>query len=134
MPEPAERTSARRTAERGSFVIEAALATVVLAVSLFAVAGTMSTSLSTSSKSKQINHGARFLEAVMSSLDEQSYDALLAMSGNVFHDGTSAGTSRHRVELTTNRAGIDRIEVMLVLRQQQSGQEVARVATIRSRR
>jgi hypothetical protein len=121
-------------AQSGSFIVEAALATVLLAVSLFAVASTMSSSLATTARSKQINHGARFLEAVLASLEEQELDALLAMSGNVFHDRATPALASNRVELTTNRIGVDRVELLLVLREQRSGHETARIATVRSRR
>lgn len=126
--------TAQRGSERGNTLVEAALATVLLAVSLFAVAGTMSSSLTTTSRSRQLNHGARFVEVVLSSLEEQEFDALLAMSGNVFLDRATPETSQHRIELTVSRVGVDRLDLLLVLRQQQTGTETARVATVRSRR
>jgi Tfp pilus assembly protein PilV len=114
-------TTAQGGSERGNTLVEAALATVLLGVSLFAVAGTMSSSLTTTSRSRQLNH-------------EQEFDALLAMSGNVFLDRATPESSQHRIELTVSRVGVDRLDLVLVLRHQQTGTETARVATVRSRR
>ena len=113
-------------------MLEVAIATVLLAISLTAAAGMIGASLTTSVTSKRINQGARFLEAVLSSLDEQSPEALLAMNGNVFHDRGVPAQSVHRVEVATSRVGVGRIEITLVLRALKTGTEVARVATVRS--
>ncbi len=120
--------------QAGNLLIEVALAMVLLGVSLTAVAGVLGSSLTTSSQSKQLNHGARFLEAVLSSLDEQSNDALLAMNGNVFYDHATAAQSAHRVDLTATRSGVDGVDVVLVLRRLATGDEVARVGTYRTSR
>jgi len=124
----------RTRTEGGNALIEVSMAMVLLAVSLTAAAGVLGSSLSTSSKSRQLNRGARFLEEVMSSVEAQSYDALLAMNGNTFFDGATAGQSMHRIELASAQASAGLIQVVLVLRNQTSGAELARVATMRSQR
>ncbi|MBL8732117.1 MAG: hypothetical protein JNN13_07085 [Planctomycetes bacterium] len=120
--------------QAGNLLIEVALAMVLLGVGLTAVAGVLGSSLTASSQSKQLNHGARFLEAVLSSLDEQSNDALLAMNGNVFFDRPTAAESAHRVDLAATRSGVDGVDIVLVLRRLATGDEIARVGTYRTSR
>lgn len=110
------------------------MAVILMAISLTAAAGVLGSSLTTGMRSQQINHGARFLEGVLSSLEAQPYDALLAMNGNVFYDNGTATRSQHRIELTTSVVGIGLIQLDLVMRQQAGGAEVAHIATLRSQR
>lgn len=125
---------ARSKAEGGNALIEISMAMVLLGVSLTAAAGVLGSSLSTSNRSRELNRGARFLEEVLSSVQAQSYDALLAMNGNTFFDSATPAQSMHRIELATTQASAGLIEVVLVLRHQTSGAELARIATVRSKR
>jgi Tfp pilus assembly protein PilV len=120
--------------QNGNLLIEVALAMVLLSVSLTAVASVLGSSLKASTQSKQLNHGARFLEAVLSSLDEQSNAALLAMNGNVFYERGTAAQSAHRIDLAATRSGIDGVDVVIVMRRHPTGEEVARVGTYRASR
>jgi Tfp pilus assembly protein PilV len=118
--------------ERGNLMLEVAAATVLLAISLTGAAGMIGAGLTTSSASRKVNQGARFLESVLAGIEAQPPAALLAMNGNLFHDRGTPAQSVFRVELQTTRGGIGRIEVVLVLSLAKTGAEVARVATVRS--
>ncbi len=123
-----------RTDEQGISLLEVLLAMVMIAVGLAAVAGVFGASLRSSTRSKELSQSARFLERVMAAVNAQSYDALLAMNGNVIYDGAKAEQSRFQAELSTRIAGVGMTEVVVVLRDHRDGREQARIGTLRSQR
>lgn len=115
-------------------LIEVGIAVALLATGLTAVAGVLGTSMQNTTRSQQVNTGARFLEGVLSSLDAQDNAAVLAMNGNVFFDRGTAAQSSHRVQVAATRVGISGVDVTLTLTRIDNGLEVARVASFRAER
>jgi Tfp pilus assembly protein PilV len=123
-----------RARERGSSMIEALLAMVIVSIALAGVAGVLGSNLKVNAHSQDLTTGSRFLQEVLASVDAQTYDALLAMNGNTFYDTGAAGNARFRVELTTAVSAVDMISIAAVLKDQRSGRELSRVASFRSKR
>lgn len=122
-----------RRQDAGVSLVEVLLAMVMVAVGLSAVAGVFGASIKTGVRSKELSESARFLERVMASVNAQSYDALLAMNGNVIYDEADAAQSRFEAELSTKVAGVSLTEVVIVLRDRRDGREQGRIGTYRSR-
>lgn len=73
---------AANTAQRGFTTLEAAVASVLLAVTFLAMAGTFSSGMGSAARAKAYDRGAVFLEETMSSIAGQPFDAAVAMNGN----------------------------------------------------
>ena len=134
MKAPRPLTDRDRDAARGFTLIEAVVVVVILAVIVLAVGASLTSSLSSTRRSSEMNHAARFLEETISSLDAQDYDALLAMNGNQIYDQPLAKDARYRIDLSVTVDAIDLLRVSGQLVDARTGRELTRVITYRSRR
>lgn len=115
-------------------MLEAAVASVVLAVSFLAMAGTFSSGMSSMSRAKNYDRGGVFLEETMSSIAGQSFDAAVAMNGNRIFNTPSPANASLRIDLAVTPVATNLVAITAELWDVRRNQRVTRVATLRCRR
>lgn len=120
--------------ERGFTVLEAAVASVLLAVSFLAMAGTFSSGMTSMSRAKGYDRGAVFLQETMSSIAGQSFDAVVALNGNRIFNTARPADASLRIDLAVTPVATNLVAVSAELWDVRRSQRVARVATLRCRR
>ncbi|MCC6405550.1 MAG: hypothetical protein IT453_00190 [Planctomycetes bacterium] len=115
-------------------LVEAAIASTIIATVLIAAAAGFGASLKGVDRSKSISRATVFLETVLEDLSAQDYDALLALNGNQFFDQTNAADSKYGVTLTVFQAQLDLLQLRVVVRDLDTNDVIGSVTTQRCRR
>jgi prepilin-type N-terminal cleavage/methylation domain-containing protein len=124
----------QRSAEAGMSLIEVLVTTAVLAIVLIGVANAFGSSLATVDRARGITKASRFLEEVLDSIAVQPRPVLPLLNGNVLYSSETAERSRYRIEITVANATVLLTQVRVVLFDQRTGVELARVVSYRSER
>jgi len=115
-------------------LIEVLITSAVLAIVLIGVANAFGSSLVSVDRARGISKASRFLEEVLDSIAMQPRPVLPLLNGNVLYSETTAKDSRYRIEITVANASVLLTQVRVVLFDQRSGAELARVISYRSER
>ncbi|MCB9916752.1 MAG: hypothetical protein H6828_16650 [Planctomycetes bacterium] len=118
----------------GLTLLEVTLAMGVLSVLLMGITAGFSIDLGSLGRAKRLTAGTALLQTVVEDLSAQSYDNLLALNGDQFFDGADADSSEYSVTLATFEADVDLLQVRAVLTDLDTGRELGRIVTQRSRR
>lgn len=130
----AMRAAANRRSRRGLSLVEVVVAlTLVTGVMLGASAG-FSGSLAAVDRAQQLQDARSHLQTVLEDVAAQPFDNLLALNGNQVLSGASASSSAFVTDLTVFQAQVDLLQIRAVTRDQSTGQQIASVTTLRSRR
>lgn len=125
---------AASTAQRGFTTLEAAVASVLLAVTFLAMAGTFSSGMGSAARAKAYDRGAVFLEETMSSIAGQPFDAAVAMNGNRIFNTPSPANASQRIDIAVTPVASNLVAISAELWDIRRGQRVARLSTLRCRR
>ncbi len=111
-----------------------AISACVSALLLLATSAAISSGLRSVEVAEDLTDAGLFLETVSEDLALLSYDELLAMNGNRVFDDELAADSRYAIDLTVFETALDLLQVQCVLVDLRSTRDVARYATLRSKR
>ncbi len=126
--------AARRRGRRGLSVIEVVVAlTLVSGVMLGASAG-FSGSLAAVDRAHDLHDARTHLATVLEDVAAQPYDNLLALNGNQVLSGATLASSAFVTDLTVFQAQVDLLQIRAVVSDRRTGQQLASVTTLRSRR
>jgi len=126
--------AARRRGRRGLSVIEVVVAlTLVSGVMLGASAG-FSGSLAAVDRARSLHDARTHLASVLEDVAAQPYDNLLALDGNQVQSGATVASSAFVTDLTVFQAQVDLLQIRAVVRDRRTGQQLASITTLRSRR
>ena len=126
--------SEKKRSEGGFNMQEAAMGTVMLAFTFLAMAGAFSSNIQSIGQAKMYGDAALFMDETLSSLEGQSYDAVLAMNGNSFFNHEVPETARFRIDLSVSPSAVDLLTLRGVLTDQIHDRELLRAITYKSRR
>ena len=133
-PSSGDDSGRQRSGARGFTLVESVLSTLVLAIAVLAVGSAFSSGLHATKYARELTHATWFLEETMASLDEQEYDNLLAMDGNVFIGAPNTLSAGFSISLVVSQFDVDIVQLVAVLNDRHNGREMTRVASYRSRR
>ena len=115
-------------------MLEVTLALFMASVVLMASAGAFISNVETTGSAQRQSRGALFLERVMEDLAAQDYDDLLGFDGAAVVDGATPQASSFDANVRAFVAATDLIQVEVGLVDRESGREIGRATTLRSRR
>ncbi len=118
--------------QTGLSLVEVMIAVGIATILLLATAGTFFGNMKAVSQARSITGATIFLETIREDLLAQPYANLLTLNGNAFFNGNDVSSSRYRADLTVFQAQIGLLQVRIALVDLQTGQEVARLVTVRS--
>lgn len=126
--------SRRAHSRSGMSLVEVIVALAVVTAALVTSVGAFSRNVASVESARNTSRAAAFLESVMENVAAQDFDALSAFDGDRVHEGETAQSSQHAVDLTVFTAGVDLVQIRAVLVELNTGREIGRATTLRSRR
>lgn len=132
--EPCSKGRAASAARRGLTLVEACLATLVVAIVMLISTNAISASMKAVGQARTNTRAAIFLETVMEDVSAQPYENLLALNGNQIIDEDDLASSHYSVDLTVFLAEVDLLQVDAVLTDLRTNKPMGRLTTLRSNR
>ncbi len=120
--------------ERGTTLIEIALAAAILTFALVGVASAFGSNASAVGEARGLTKATQFLEEIFDSVVAQSFDDVDSLNGNVLFDRLPSSQARYRIRVTVSQMSVDLKQVRLVLLDNRTGNQITKLVTYRSRR
>lgn len=121
-------------AQAGFSLVEALIATALLALTFLAFAGVSSSNVHSIAGAQSVTRAAMFGDELLNATEAQSTDALLAMNGNSFFDNTSALDSRFRATLSVEEVQVNLLSIAVQIENLQHTTPMVRLVTYRRQR
>lgn len=128
------RARTARRARAGITLLEVAIAAVIVASIMVVSNAAFLSSFRATEQAQDLRGVALLLDTVMEDLSAQPYSVLLTLNGNEVFDGATAIDSRTRVTIETFQVQPNLIQVRAIASDVNTGDEIARIVTVRAER